>query len=384
MRYPGASRVYRLFLRLLPERFRDEEAGNIEAILADMGARRAFEGKRTGLGFWLRAWADVISCAFRERASTRRAMRRGRFHSRETGSVASILARAPGDVRRAIRGLVREPGFAAIAIATLAIGIGANTAIFSAVNGVLLRPLPYEDPDNLVAIFTRFTPESGYDFAKYPVGSPEYFDYRSQNRAMEEVAAVSTETIAITAGTGEPEQVMGALVSPSMFSVLRASPLLGRTLQPSDGGAEPASVVVLGYGLWQRRFGGDPDVVGRTIALGFSVQSPAATAEVVGVMPPDFAFPRRSTELWAPLLLDPARTWRGGHWFWMIGRLAAGMDLEQSQAEMEALMATWAIEYPDHHVGHDLWMLPLLDETVGDVRPALLFLLGAAGSSSNC
>jgi putative ABC transport system permease protein len=283
------------------------------------------------------------------------------------------------DVRHTIRGLVKAPTFTVVAALTLAIGIGATTAIFSVVSGVLLQPLPYDEPDDLVAIYTYFSPESGMDFPKYAVGSPEYFDYIEQNGSMQSVAAVSTEWVNISEGDGDPEVVVGGLVSPSMFTVLRTPPLLGRTLVEGDGGPEPVPVYVLGYDLWQRRFGGDSTIIGRTIDVGIEVSEETSRGEVVGIMPPGYAFPDPRVELWAPLPLDPDRTWRGGHWFYMIARLAPSVSYEQADAEMKVMMERWAVDYPDHHVGHGLWMLPLLDETVAHVRTALILLLGAVG-----
>ncbi len=242
------------------------------------------------------------------------------------------------DIRYALRGFARSPGFTAVTVLTLAIGIGANTAIFSVVSGVLLQPMPYDEPDDLVAIHTRFTPESGMDFPKYAVGSPEYFDYVDQNETMAQVAAVSTEMVTMTAGDGGPEMVIGGLVSSSMFSVLRTPPLIGRTLIAADDGAQPAPVVVLGHGLWRRRFGSDSSIVGQRIRLGMEIAEDPVTVEIVGVMPLSFAFPYPEVDLWAPLPLDRARTWRGGHWFHLIGRLAPGVSYEQADAEMETMM----------------------------------------------
>jgi len=290
---------------------------------------------------------------------------------RRTRFVENVLS----DIRQAVKRLLKAPGFATVTILTLGIGIGANTAIFSVVSGVLLQPLPYHQSENLVYINSYWTPESGYDFADYPVGSPEYFDYKNQTRTMESVAAVSTEPITITEGSGEPEVVRAGWVSPSMFTVLRTPPLLGRTLIDADGGAEPAQVVVLSYDLWQRRFGADSTVVGRRMALGMEVSEEPILAEIVGVMPAGFGYPDRGVQLWGPLPLDPARSWRGGHWFDMIGRLASGATFQQGDAEMRAMMEQWAVAYPDHHVGHGLQMRPLLEEEVGNVRPALILLL---------
>ncbi len=283
------------------------------------------------------------------------------------------------DLRYALRQLRRNPGMAATVTLTLALGIGANSAIFSVVSGVLLHPLPYDESENLVYLNTYFLPETGYDFAEYAVGAPEYFDYKNQNRSMEEVAAVSTEPITITAGEGDPEVIRAGWVSPSMFTVLRTPPFLGRVLVEADGGAEPANVVVLGYDFWQRRFAGDSTVVGRIVDLGMEVSEEPIPAEVVGVMPPGFHYPDPNIQLWGPLPLNPAQTWRTGHWFVMIGRLSQGVTFEQAESELADIMGRWAEDYPDHHVGHGLFVEPLLDRLVADARPALLLLQGAVG-----
>ncbi|MGD2123023.1 MAG: ABC transporter permease [Gemmatimonadota bacterium] len=295
--------------------------------------------------------------------------------ARSTRSAENIMT----DLRMALRRLKQSPGFSTLTVLTLALGIGATTAIFSVVSGVLLEPLPYDEPENLVYMNTYFLPESGYDFPEYAVGSPEYFDYKNANQSMEEVAAVSTESVTLTAGQGDPEVVRAGWVSPSMFTVLRTPPLLGRTLIEADGGAEPAAVTVLSYDLWQRRFGGDSTVVGTLIDLGVEIQEDPVPSEIVGVMPPGFSHPGPGIQLWAPLALDPARTDRGSHWFTMIGRLAQGVPFEEADAEVKAMMEQWAVIYPDHHVGHGLFMKPLLDHEVGDAKTTLLLLLGAVG-----
>ena len=286
------------------------------------------------------------------------------------------------DVTIALRTFRRNPGFTAVAVFTLAIGIGANTAIFSVVSGVMLQPLPYEEPENLVAIYSRFTPESGYDFPKYPVGSPEYFDYIRKNKTMGRVAAVSTETVTMTAGEGEPEHIKAGTITASLLPTLRVKPFIGRNISEEEDLPGAPWVFLISYDLWQRRFGGDPDVLGMSIDIGLSadvVEGGGSPGQIIGVMPPGFAFPDSDTDLWYSLQLDPARTWRGGHWFSMVGRLAPGITLRESRAEMETLMEAWAVEYPDHHVGHGLYMFPLLDDYVRDIRPALLVLFGAVG-----
>ncbi len=283
------------------------------------------------------------------------------------------------DVRYAFRNLRRAPGFTAAAVLTLALGLGGATAIFSVVSGVLMRPLPFPESERLVAIHTRWTAEAGYEWDRYPLGSPEYFDYIEQNRTMDAVAAVATERLTFRPDQGEPRMVTAGAVSPSMFATLRVPPYLGRTLLEEDGGPDPAPVAVLSYDFWQREFGGDTTAVGRSLELGWETEGNQVSSLVVGVMPPGFTFPDPDVELWAPLLLDPAREWRGGHWFSGIARLSPGISFQESEVEMAGIMARWRDDYPDHHRGHFLYLTPLLDDLVADVRPTLMLLFGAVG-----
>jgi putative ABC transport system permease protein len=365
-----------VLLFLFPTRFRHAHASDVIGLFRDR-YREAYRRFGTGgvVFFLARAVVDAIVHGAIERWCESRTETTGAPVRSSQAGRGSALGH---DLRYALRSLRKSPGFTAVAILTLAIGIGANTAIFSVVNGVLLHPLPYENPEDLVAIYTYWKPESGREDPKYAVGSPEYFDYLDQQKSMESVAAVSTELLTIVEGDGDPEYVIAGYVSSSMFSVLKTPPLIGRTLVAEDDGAEPQPVFVLGYGLWQRRFGGDPGVVGQTLDIGLDRET-GTQGLIVGVMPEGFAFPTPETELWTQLALDPARTWRGGHWFHMIARLAAGVTFEQAEAEMKSLMVTWTTVIPEHHTGHGLFVVPLLEDYVGDVRPALLMLLGAVG-----
>lgn len=368
--------AYRAVLVLFPKRFRRLHGADMIELFRDR-YREVYRRSRLrgSLSFIVRALLDV---ALHGLLARREETKENNDVARERSTKGWLLETFRHDLRYALRNLRRSPGFTAIAILTLAIGIGATTAIFSVANGVLLQPLPYESPEDLVALYTYFTPESGRDVPKYAVGSPEYFEYVGQQESMEAVAAVSTEMLTITDGEGDPEIVIAGYVSSSMFSVLRAPPLLGRTLIAADDGAEPKPVFVLGYGLWQRRFGGDANVIGQTIDAGLDTES-EVRGEIVGIMPEGFGFPTPDTELWTPLALDPARTWRGGHWFYMIARLARDATYEQAEAELETMMVNWAKVYPEHHTGHGLYLMPLLDDVVGSVRPAILLLLGAVG-----
>jgi len=369
-----SERAFAALLRLFPAAFRrDYTTAALEAFrdrYRDAYRRRGRAGVAV---LWARMLPHMVLHGMLERWQEHRPRHPARFPDRPVRLADDLVA----DIRYAWRSLRRAPAFTTLAIVTLAVGIGATTAIFSVVSGVLLRPLPYPSPGELVAIYTYFRADSGREDPKYAVGSPEYFDYLDQNRAMESVAAVSTETVRLTEGEGDPEFVTAGYVSSSMFTVLGVRPLLGRPLVASDDGAKPVPVFVLSYGLWQRRFGGSPDVIGRTLSVGLD-QEIGATGEIVGVMPEGFAFPTPDTQLWTQLPLDPARSWRGGHWFHMIGRLAPGVTRQAADAEMAAMMRAWAVAYPDHHVGHGLFLMPLVDDYVAEARPALLLIFTAS------
>ncbi|HET9982955.1 MAG TPA: ABC transporter permease [Longimicrobiales bacterium] len=276
-----------------------------------------------------------------------------------------------GDARLAVRSLRRSPGFTAVAVLTLAVGIGATTAIFSVVDGVLLRPLPYPRADRLVAVWGRFLPESGFDFPTFPLSPPEYRDYRSQTRTMADVAALDGFGATIVASDGAPIRVSGGLTTANAFALLGVGPALGRTYGAAEDVPNGPRVVVLSDGLWRSAFGGDAGIVGRTIRLD------GRPAQVIGVMPPGFSTPEGPRDLWAPLALDPAAANRKSHFLRAIGRLRPGVDAAAAGAEMSALMARWKADYPDIHTGHFLFLRPLLDDVVGGAKRTLLVLLGA-------
>lgn len=379
-----SQHIFRLFLLVYPRAFRKAFATDMIELFRDRYREEYRRGGAKGAFVYLaRAVGGAMVQGpqehWQERSEKKAARSLLRRNSMRRGTRSWFSSTVRQDIRYAFRNLRQSPSFSLIAILTLAIGIGANTAIFSVVNGVLLQPLPYEKPEDLVAIYTYWTPESGRDIPQYAVGSPEYFDYLDQNESMGSVAAISTELVTITAGDGDPEMVTGGYVSSSMFSVLKTPPLLGRTLIAEDDGATPIPVFVLSYRLWQRRFGGDPNVIGQILDVGLELDEVGSSGKIIGVMPEGFAFPTPTTELWTQLPLDRARTWRGGHWFYMIARLAPDVSYEQADAEMKTMMVNWAKAYPEHHTGHGLYMMPLLDDYVGEIRPALLLLLAAVG-----
>ena len=271
------------------------------------------------------------------------------------------------DIAFALRGLRRAPGFAAAAILTLALGIGAATAIFTVVYSVLLRPLPFRDADRLVVVATAF-PAAG--LPRSSVSAPEFLDLAAAGGALSDVGAYDDGAFTLT-GTGRPERVRGASASASLFRTLGVRAAAGRLFGPDDDRSGADRVLVLGHGLWQRRFGGDPGVVGTTVR----VDGVART--VVGVLPRDVRL--GAAELFVPLALDPASLpSRGAHYLEVIGRLAPRSTLAQARAQLAAFAARSRADYPALYPGpFELTPLPLREAWFGDVRPTMLVLLGA-------
>jgi predicted permease len=278
------------------------------------------------------------------------------------------------DARHALRGLLRRPGFAGVTILTLGLGIGANTAIFSVVNGVLLRPLPYADPDRLVMVNSAF-PTLGFD--EFWVSPPEYMELQERARSFEVLGAYRQGQLSIGGGD-RPERVNAAVASATLFEALGVPPLLGRTYTREEDlpGAEP--VIVLSHELWQRSFAADPGLVGR------SIDANGVPRTVIGVMPPGFDVDESGIEAWQPLALDPAnRENRGSHFLYVIGRLAPGVAHGSAVTELGQLVDGWQVQNPGMHTPdpevHPMALTALREEVVGDVRQALLLLLGAVG-----
>jgi putative ABC transport system permease protein len=268
---------------------------------------------------------------------------------------------------------LREPGYAVFVALTLMLGIGANVAVFSVVDGVLLKPLPYSRSDRLVAVWGKFLPESGFDFPQFSLSNPEFLDYQKDNRTMAAVGAWQTGSMTVGGAGEEPERVPGAAVTPSLLNVLRVPPHLGRIFVDSDRQTGPSGVVLLGHAFWQRRFGGRQDIVGQTVVIN------GTTRTIVGVMPKGFAYPT-DTMMWTPLVIDPANPGgRSSHSTSAIARLADGVSFEQARQEMDVLMKGWRERFPTIHNGHFLYLTPLLEDTVGTVRPVLGVLLAATG-----
>ena len=281
------------------------------------------------------------------------------------------------DIHYGIRGLLKQPVFTAIAVITVALGIGANTAIFSVVNSVLLRPLPYPEPAQLVTL-RESNLQSG---SQESVTAGNYLDWRAQTKSFESMAAYRYEAFSVT-GVDQPERISGVIANSNLFSVLKVQPLLGRTFVPDDEGSGDARVAVIGYGVWLRRFASDPEVTSRKLTIN------GRDLMVIGVMPPAFDFPGEA-ELWVPArsavpehLLKPTSDMthdRGSGYLDVIARLNAGLNIEQAQADLNTVANRLAQQYPDSNKGRGVKLIFLREQVVGDVRRTLLILFGAVG-----
>jgi putative ABC transport system permease protein len=273
------------------------------------------------------------------------------------------------DLTYALRLLVRQPGVTVIAILTLALGIGANTAIFSAVNAILLRPLPYADPDRLVMVFEKRLAEGVLDNVVSPA---DFLDWSKMNGAFDGIAAMSEISADLT-GAGEPVRLRAGAVSPPFFDILGVHPALGRTFRPEEALFGRHHVVILSHDLWQNRFGSDASVVGRKILLN------GIPHEVVGVLPSAFEFPNTELTLWAPLALEggPQAPPRTNHFLSVYARLKPAVTLERARAEMDRVGAQLQQQYPEANRNHGAHVSPLADELQAPVRDGLLALLGA-------
>ncbi|MEZ0333255.1 MAG: ABC transporter permease [Gemmatimonadales bacterium] len=276
----------------------------------------------------------------------------------------------PRDLRFALRRLARAPGFAAAAIICLALGIGANTAIFSVINAVLLRPLPHEEPERLVGIWEA----SEFRGSERNTVSPaNYQDWASASRSFSGMAAVYGGTANLTGG-GQPVEVSVQGATANLFEVLGIRPALGRTFVAADDKVDAPHVALLSHGLWQRRFAGDPAIVGSTIRLD------GTPATVIGVMPPWTESIGREPrpDLWLPLRLDPATDYRAtsGRYMQVVGRLAPGVAMEGAQSDLATIAARLEAEYPDFNSGWSVNVVPLTEQVVGAVRRPLALLGG--------
>jgi putative ABC transport system permease protein len=274
------------------------------------------------------------------------------------------------DIRFAIRSFAKSPGFTAVAVLALALGIGANAALFSVINAVLLRPLPYRQPQQLVRVYETFLP-SGFG----SVSLPNFQDWRRQNHVFEHLEAFSTGSMNLQ-GDANPERIPSVVATAGLFDMLGAQPMLGRTFLPDEDQPGKPEVAVISERLWKRRFAGDPNLLGANITLD------GKSTTVVGIMPASFEFPPGNPErtLWLPMQLTPSpRFDRGSHFLAVLGRIKPGQGIESALADMKAIAARIAEQFPRQQKGRSITIRSLQDVLAGNIRPALLVLMGSVG-----
>jgi len=280
------------------------------------------------------------------------------------------------DLLFALRQMGKRPGFTAVVVITMALGIGANAAIFSVLDAILLKPLPYNHPEQLIKVWSRFT-GIGLPNDQNWVSAPEFREFQQLNRGFSDLAAIDSGSFNLGV-KGSPQRVVGASVSPSLFGLLGAQPLIGRTFLAEEAQPGREHEVVLSYGLWRRVFAGNPNVIGSTIDID------GVPMSVVGVMPSGFGYPDE-TEIWGPLAFSPddlSENNRGSHGLEVLGRIKPGLSLAQVQSDMDRVGKTMVEEhrsYPYEKYGFGIILHPLLDETVGDVKMSLMVLMAAVG-----
>src|SRR5579864_7233318 len=281
------------------------------------------------------------------------------------------------DLRYGLRLLLKNPGFAGAAVVCLALGIGATTAIFSVVNAVLLRPLPYRQPQRLVKVYSEFPNQpSGRRFWLSP---PEYLDLKRDTKSWESLDGWVNSGVNL-GGAAEPVHLTASFVTGGLLPSLGVAPILGRVITPQDDDPKANTVVDISYGVWQRVFAGDPHIVGKEALLN------GRKCTIIGVMPNGFIFPPGEIpvpEAWSALQIDPAKPGsRGSHYLYLLGRLKEGISAQQAQSELESLVKYWgakasAREHSFDPQNHTLVSFPFQSEVVSNVRPALTVLMGA-------
>ena len=367
--HAGWLRLYRLALRVLPPRFRVDHAAELEHLVADRMRDAA-----PGVARWHRASSeisDVVRVGATLRAAAWREERASRRHERLT------VLREPGiglftwrglPMRTALRSLLRRPGYAALATLVLALGVGGATAIFAAVDAVLLRPLPHPASERLVMVW-RLLPSIGWD--RGPVSYPDYIDLRDRVSSLSHLAAF-TNAGATLHGEGDVERLFGATVTGNLFRTLGDAPALGRTIVDADDRRGAENVIVISDGLWRRRFGADSSIVGRAILLD------GLPHTVTGVMPPDFVFPTQSAQFWTALRMDPATAERDANFLTLIGRLGDGVTMGAAQAQVLEVAERIVRENPGENTGAGMRLERRHDFVIHAVRPVLVLLAAAA------
>ena len=356
---------YGLLLLAFPRRVRREFGAEMRQLFEDQW--RDARSAQARLGLTLAAIADALKHGLGERVQPVQRMATRFVH--DAHGWRWWMPAFQQDVRYALRVLARQRGVTIVAVLTLALGIGANSAIFSAVNAVLLRPLPYEDPDRLVMVWEKRPAEGVLENVVAPA---DFIDWTKMNNSFEGMAAM-TEAPADLTGVGEPVQLSAGVVSPPFFDVLRVRPLLGRTFRSEEATVGKHHVVILGHSLWASRFGADASIVGRTLMLN------GIACEVVGVLPATFEFPDGSLDLWAPLALEGGSEApsRASHQFTVYARLKDDVSLEQARRDMDRVGQILQQQYPETNRTHGAWVTRLDEHLRTPVRRSLLLLLSA-------
>lgn len=373
-----SSRLFRIALHLLSKRLRERRGEQMVLLFEEIAAEvHERGGVRSVFACWIASTFDVLKRAFAERVHGSPPGAGKRHENSRKEHKAGVMEWLGQDIRYALRGLAVRPAFTAMVVLTLALGVGANTAIFSVVNGVLLRQLPYAAPSRIVELVgIRQGALSG------PISYPNAMDVHDRSGVFEAFSAYDEWRVNLT-GIGEPELIDGALVNPSFFAVLGLNPYRGRFFTAEEDIDGRDRVVVLTYGLWRRKFGADPAIVGRTIQLDGTPHT------VVGIGPKDYEDPRLSgpgwgdVDLWRPLgflgVEEDRLPSRSGRSFTAVARLAPDISLESAAARVTSIMGQLQLEYPDDNEGREIQLIPLRDTIVGDVRTSLLILLGSVG-----
>jgi putative ABC transport system permease protein len=363
---PIERAFYKLLLLAFPSRVRREFGRDMEQMLTDQlaEARRL----RASVG---RVWISAAVDAFRFGLVERFAAPSGGLRTVGFKRGRWWMLAFKQDIRYAARLLFKQPAISAVAILTLALGIGANTAIFSAVNAVLLRPLPYPDADRLVMIWEKRHREGVLNNV---VSAADFVDWEKMQQSFSAIAAMTVINSDLT-GAGDPVKLFAGAVSPAFFDVLGITPAYGRTFRPEEATVGQHRVVILSHQLWQERFGSDPGVIGRKIVLS------AIPHEVVGVLPPSFEFPDPDIQLWGPLGFvgaqrAPSRT---NHYLSVYARMKDGVTLQQARTDMERVAAQLTEQYPEANRNHGAHVALLRDELQAPVKEGLLTLFAAVG-----
>jgi len=364
-----ARALFRLLLLLYPAPFRRRHGAEMWQVCQDrLASARRTRGLAGAATVWRHEATDHLRAAARARVDARRRRPAAVSPAATPDRISWVLPALAQDVRFGARQLARRPGFTLVAVVTLALGIGATSAVFTVINGVLLRPLAFADPDRVALLYR--TTLSG---ARASISPLDYLDYRDELTSFSRVAAIQNARRNLT-GSGEPERLLGSSVTADFFPLLGVRPALGTTW-PDDGPGDD-HVVVLAYGLWQRALGGDPSVVGRQVMLHDEPYT------VVGVMPDWFGYPA-AAEFWIPLRFEPddlTPNQRGAQYLQAIGRLKPGVSLADARAELAALSDRQRAAYPRQYDARtSAGATPVLDTLVENVRPALVVLAGAVG-----